>query len=427
VSAQEDRRAARIAWSLVGVYVAGAITGFWLVEQVRSQWAPTVGFLAAAWEGLGLIGIFALFAVVGALIASRRARQPIGWLMLGSALAWMALLPSTGHALVTIGGSPAAPPVSGLVASWLAAPFAFLGMILGVVVLLLRFPDGRLLSARWRPVEWAAVAVFALVVVAVSVMQARLAGQLHLVGHESVVVYDVANPLFPSWLDPAVATALETVGAVGMVMLILAAVLSVVVRYRRTRGVERQQIKWLTIAGAVTGSMLVAMVAVGLVTGDWPPSFLWGLLYLSLAGFPIAVGLAVLRYRLYEIDRLISRTVSYALVIVVLGAVYAAGIVGLGSGLAALTGEEGGDLVVAASVLAVVGAFGPVRSRVQRAVDRRFNRSGYAARLAVEAFAQEIRDEVELDAIRRAAGATATVAVQPARLSVWLARTGGEQ
>ena len=413
------RGAARIAWSLVGVYAAGSTLSVWILERVRSRWAPDAGTLSATGENAPLLGAFTLFAVVGALIVSRRPRQRVGWIMLGAALAMMASWLATGYALLTVGASPTAPPAIGLVAGGAAEPLAILAMLLALVLLLLLYPDGQLPSAQWRPVAWAVAAAVALIVAGYA-LQDPLAGRLHLADHPSVTVYVVANPLSPDWLAPAVTDLVEGVVGIGVGTLILAAVASVVVRFRRSHGVERQQIRWLAVAGAATGAVMATMVMFGLASRDWPPGFLWMLLSLSLVGYPLAVGVALLRYRLYEIDRIVSRTISYGLVVTVLGAVYVVGVVGLGAAVSGLTGQEGSDLAIAASVLVVVALFGPVRSRVQAAVDRRFNRSGYEARLAVEAFAQDVRDEVELDATRRAVGETAAVAVQPTHASVWL-------
>ena len=421
----QRRRAATAAWALVGAYVIGAGLSLWLIEQVRADRTPDVGFLAAIGEVAGLLGIFVLFAVLGAVIVSRRPRQPVGWLMLGAALAVMAFAFTTAYALHTIGAAPADPPVSGLVAAWAAIPLGPLSIVLGVAFLLLLYPDGRFPSVRWRPVVWAATAPTALAV-AMPAVENRLTGSLHILGGPSVVVYSVDHPWSASWPDPAAAV-LQSAVTVGGAALLLVAVASVVVRARRARGVERQQIKWLALAAALTGAVLLAMLTVGLATRDWPPGLLWSLLYLSLAVYPVAVGLAVLRYRLYDIDRIISRTVAYGLVLAVLGAVYVTGVVGLGAAVAGMTGEESGDLVVAASVLAVVALFGPVRSRVQQAVDRRFNRSGYEARLAVDAFTDGLRDEVDVDAIGRGVTRTAAASHQPAHVSIWLARTGDER
>lgn len=414
-----SRRAARVAWALVGVYAAGAILSVWIMEQVRSRWAPDAGGLSAAGEIAPLLGAFTLFAVVGALIVSRRPRQPVGWVMLGAALAVMASWLASSYALLTIGASPTAPPVGGLVAGLSSEPLAILGtVVLAVVLLLLLYPDGRLPSARWRPAVWATAVVFVLGASGL-VLQDPLADRLHVAGHPSVTVYVVDNPLSPDWLGTAVTDPLQGVMGIGAGLLILVAVASLVVRFRRAHGVERQQIRWLAVAGAATGAVMVAMLLVGLATRDWPPGLLWMLLSLSLAGYPLAVGVAVLRYRLYEIDRIVSRTVTYGLVLAVLGGVYAGAVVGLGGVLSALTGQAGSDLAVAISVLAVVALFGPVRSRVQRAVDRRFNRTGYQARQAVDTFADRLRDQVDREAIRRDLLVTATEVVKPERVSLW--------
>ena len=181
---------------------------------------------------------------------------------------------------------------------------------------------------------------------------------------------------------------------------------------------------WAAHWAPVPAGVLTGFIFLLFPTGRLPsPRWHWPARLYVTAGavFAIAaaIAVAILRYRLYAIDRIISRTVTYGLVVAVLGAVYAAGVVGLGAAMSGLAGQESSDLVVAASVLAVAALFGPVRSRVQRAVDRRFNRTGYQARLAVEAFAERLRDDVDVEAIRREVTTTAATAMQPTQVSVW--------
>lgn len=403
------RATAWLPWSLVGAYLlAGGVNVFY-----RGQ----VELLPAFGDNGLILSAVSAFAIVGAVIVSRRPRQPVGWLLLAFATTAMVASLGDAYALVALAGSTDAPAVTGMFAAWVSEWAGQLALVVGFVLLPLVYPDGRLPSWRWRPLLWAAGAL-AVVGIVLRATTGRLVGHVRPAGQDPIVVYDIANPLAVPWIDP-LAEQLQAVFWPLFAVVFLTTIGAVWVRFWRSRGVERQQMKWFVFATAVALLGLLFFVAANLLVDDPPlnPFVVW---MLTLAGFPIAIGVALLRYRLYEIDRIISRTVTYGLVVAAMGALYVAGVVGLGAAVAGMTGEQGGDLVVAASVLAVVGAFGPVRSRVQRAVDRRFNRSGYAARLAVEAFAQEIRDEVELDAIRRAAGETAAVAVQPAHVSVWL-------
>ncbi len=196
--------------------------------------------------------------------------------------------------------------------------------------------------------------------------------------------------------------------------------MAVTLRFRRSRGVERQQLKWFVFAAALVAVSALSQAALAALSGPMAIPLASILLVAGLSAYPIAIGVAVLRYRLYEIDRIISRTVTYGLLVAILAAVYATAVVGLGAAVTAVTGAQDSDLVVAASTLLAAGLFRPVGSRVQAVVDRRFNRTGYDARQAVETFARNVRDEVDLDRIRRETEQTAATAVQPTHVSVWL-------
>ena len=398
-----------LAWGLVGAYLlAGAVNVFY-----RSQ----VDLLAAFGDNGLILSACSAFALVGAVIVSRSPRQPVGWLLL--TFAALAMLDSLGgaYALVALEGSAQHPPAMGLAAAWVTEWAGQLALVVGFVLLPLFYPDGRLPSSRWRALLWAAVALAAVGIVP-RATTGRLVGHVRPAGEDPIVVYDVANPLAVRWVDP-LAQQPQAVFWPLFVAVFLATIAAVWLRFRGSGGVERLQMKWFVFATAVALLGLLVFAAVDLLVDDPPlnPFVVW---VLTLSGFPVAVGVAVLRYRLYEIDRIISRTVAYALVVAALAGVYVAVVVGLSVVIAGVAGGEGGDLAVAVAVLTVVALFRPVRTRLLGAVDRRFNRTGYDARLAVEAFAQEIRDEVELGAIRRAAGESAAVAVQPAHVSVWL-------
>ena len=413
---------AGLAWSLVGVFASAGSIAAWLQWRTYLVHAPPgVGWWAWAGEWLIMGAVFAAFAVVGAVIISRRPDQRLGWLMLVSAAS--VGVGSLGNASVLASARVlAADPATAVVVVTLASEaLADLGGAAGLIVVPLLYPDGRLPSPRWRPVGWLVAGVVALLA-AGNLLSERVTATAYPLGAEPVRVFDVTNPLRVGWLRPLDA-AITAVGFPIMLGLLTLVAVAVVVRFRRSRGVERLQMKWFAFTAGVV-LLVVPLFGVGQVVMDEPPAgvppIVSMLPFLLFAGYPVAVGVAVLRYRLYEIDRIISRTVSYGLVIVVLGAVYVTVVVGLGAGVAALTGGEGGDLTVAASVLAVVVLFRPVRTRVQTAVERRFNRSGYDARAAVDGFADGLRDDVGLEPIRDAVVETTAVALSPERVSVWL-------
>ncbi len=271
-------------------------------------------------------------------------------------------------------------------------------LVLGIVIVPLLFPDGHLPSRRWR---WlVGVVLLGLVLVSIpSMLTPTLTGQ--------DIDYTVANPIGVTGIGWA-----QAVGNIAFLVLsiipgVFGTIASLVVRFRRSPGVERQQLKWLFLAVGMTPLIAVSGVPViGAV--------LFGL---TLAAVPAAIGIAILRYRLYDIDRIVSRTLAYAIVVAVLVGVYAAGVLGLGAVARAVTGESG-DLVVAVSTLLVAAVFRPVASRVRRVVDRRFNRASVDAVLAAEAFRQRLRDEVDLDTVLTDLGATVQRTLAPASVAI---------
>ena len=383
----------RLAWGLVPVAVV-----LHAVSMVLNWGRPFVG---GAPLNLGLLlstsGML-LLVVVGALIANRRRHNPIGWLLIGGGLLGIVTLLAGGYgfrALATGAPLPAATAANWL-GQWLVVP---MWILVGLVTLL--FPDGRLLSARWR---WFARAFTASGVgyTAVAAVEAWPARTRPMADIEHVLPFTGDTLTADLW--PAFAA------------LLAMTLVALVVRYRQGGNEERAQIRWLGLAG------VAALVATIVSSVGWVPS----LVLVAVATFgslapPVAIGVAILRYRLYAIDRIISRTVTYGVVVTVLAGVYGAGVVGVGTALSAVTGVEDSDLVVAVSVLAVIAVSRPVRSRVQAVVDRRFNRTGFLARRVVETFPERLRDEIDVEAIRGEIAHAAAVAVRPATASVWLA------
>jgi hypothetical protein len=335
-------------------------------------------------EWLWLTVAFA-FALIGGLICVRRPGNRIGavFLVFGGVMVLQAFC----RAYAASAWFGEALP-GGDLATWLSIWVEVPAIVALLIFLPLLFPTGRLLSPRWRLVAWLAIGL----AVAASVALA--------VDPEPIVDMPFDNPFAVPALGPFSAFMRDT-GFVFVPILALAAVASLILRVRRSTGVERQQMKWFGYSFALAAVyMLVVWGLFGAVLGVTnfhPVINLVGVgLFLAI---PASVAIAVLRYRLYDIDRLISRTVSYAALTLVLVGIYVAGVLGLGSLVRALTGGGGGDLVVAASTLAVAAAFGPVRHRVQALVDRRFNRARYDAQRTVEAFAQRQRDEIDLGAL----------------------------
>jgi hypothetical protein len=347
--------------------------------------------------------IIAAFVLVGALLAVRVPGNPIGPVILGSG----ALLAST-VALGTLGVLGAAEDGVPIQLLALAALCNDLGFTVPIVVVLigipLIFPDGRLLSPRWR---WVVVlATAALFAVGVST----------LLGPDPIGDPPITNPFAIPELEPLMRI-LDAFASWSAVVGFGAALLAVVIRYRRGDEVERHQLKWLIgVAVVAAAAFPVAFIAPAGVVAD--AAFVVGLM--ALLALPLAIGIAILRYRLYDIDRIISRTLGWAVVSGLLLGAFGALVVGLQALLADVT--QGQTLAVAASTLTAFALFQPVRRRVQGAVDRRFDRAAYDAQLTSDHFAERLRDELDLDALARELEGTVHAAVRPTTAALWLPR-----
>jgi hypothetical protein len=288
-----------------------------------------------------------------------------------------------------------------IVAVWFAWSSWYPTVALAVVFTPLLFPTGRLLSPRWRPVAWAAGAVTA-AIVALAVVQPTF-----VLDSGRTVDNPIGVAAAPHPEDSTAGTVLTALLLSSMV----AAFASMVVRFRRSRGEERKQLKWFTYAAA-----LVPFVALG----DLLPEVAGNLLFTALIAFlPVAAGIAILRYRLYEIDRLINRTLVYGLLTALLAGVYGGVVLILGR-LFGSVGERTPSWVVAGATLAVAALFQPARRRIQAVVDRRFNRRKYNAAKTVETFSARLRDEVDLDALSAELLAVAHQTMQPTMAALWL-------
>lgn len=342
------------------------------------------------------------FGIVGGLIAVRRPQNAIAWLFLLVAVSQSATTLTGLYAELVLLRGFALPgyEVALWASSWAWAP----GFITLVTLVPLLFPTGRPPSARWRPL----VALGALAIATVVLVTAASTWSDPLGAYTGTVAPDA---MVQRVLDGAML--LVGVIAVG-------ALVGLVQRFRHADPTVRAQLKWFVSAAIAEVAVLLGVAVLG--GFDWWSGSEWmfaTLMPFALPALPVAVGIAVLRYRLYEIDRLISRTVSYAGVTLLLVTVYVVSVFGLGAVVRGLT-RGGGDLVVAASTLLVAAAFGPVRRRVRSAVDRRFARARYDAVRTVEAFGQRLRHETDVEILADELVDVLRGAVRPRHVAVWL-------
>jgi hypothetical protein len=347
-------------------------------------------------------------ALVGAVLTSHRPRNPVGWFFVFSAASFAVSEATFRYAVYGLVIDPGSLPLARAMAwpaTWLWVP----GVVLVLVFLPLYFPDGRLLSLRWRPVMWLTIFVSGATVV----IWAFLPGK---VGD----AWDITNPLGLAALRPAIG-GLEVVMEVLFVGFILSSVVSLVVRSRRSQGQERQQMKWLTYAAAtVLGMVLLTTLleAANLVFLSEMAGLATDLL---IAGIPVGVGIAVLRYRLYDIDVVINRTLVYGSLTALLALVYLGGVTATQAIFRTLTGEqEQPQLAIVVSTLIIAALFTPLRRRIQAFIDRRFYRRKYDARKTLEAFSIKLRDETDLKALNNELVGVVRDTMQPAHVSVWL-------
>jgi hypothetical protein len=391
------------AYPALGVFLA-LLAGVGVM--IASGPDPPPGVEPITGDAVFLSGGLVAIAAVGALVARRHRRNPIGWLLLAFCLVQV-LSPFTYlYAIGAYAGPrdlPAA-EVAAWMTAWLWIPaIALLGLAL------LHFPDGRLPSSRWRWVRRTALfGVLISLVLAAALWPERGSGLLA-IGDD-----------FPGLAAPAANAALPLT----FLSFVLSAA-SLVFRFRASRGEARLQLKWLMFAAAVAAGGLAAFALADLFL-DHDPLWIDLLSSLGIVGIPVAMGIAIFKYRLYAIDRIISRTVSYALLTGAMAVLYVAGTLLLGALLRPLAGAN--DLAVAGSTLAVAGLFSPARRSIQTFVDRRFNRARYDAALTVDAFVARVRDVAELATLRADLMTTVAKTVHPAHVSVWVRdETGGSQ
>jgi hypothetical protein len=341
--------------------------------------------------------------VVGAVVAARRPRLPIGWLLVGIGLLMALGLAAGQYAVVAVLDAPGSLPF-GPAAAWLSAwPFAAGFLLLPFLFLL--FPTGRLPGPRWRPLAWAGAAVYATNVFGVAFQPGPINPE---------ELGPLENPLaIPALGGPGDLPARIVIPL--MLLVVLASVASLLVRLRRSVGVERQQLKWFAYAAGLFGLATFVNVVASLLGADQAGLYVTTVPVVAL---PVAIGVAVLRHNLFDIDRVINRTLVYGLLSALLGALYLGVVFLLGRLLVPVTGDAA--LAVAGSTLAVAALFQPARRRVQKLVDRRFDRRRYDAVRTVAAFSTRLRDQIELDALSGELLAVVDATVQPTSASLWL-------
>jgi hypothetical protein len=386
------RAASWLAWSVWGFTLA------LLVVALLSPKTEENGLVILLPLATGAIA----WSTVGAVVASRRPENAVGWILwamgLLSGVALFAGQYAT-YALLVHPGSLPGGELVGLLSSWIWVP------IIGLLIfLLLLFPNGQLPTRRWRPVAWIGGAVIAMGAINEALVPGTIDG-----------LEPLRNPLGIEGAKRILAL-LSTISQALAAALLLVAAASLFVRLRRARGEERQQVKWLAYAATVLATSFFLSSVSGAIGASWVG------FVLSMVGFlgiPMAAGIAVLKYRLYEIDLLINRTLVYGALTAMLALVYFGTVVAMQYTFRALTGQES-QLAVVASTLAIAAIFNPLRRRIQDFVDRRFYRRKYDARKTLEAFSAKLRDETDLGALTNDVVGVVRETMQPAHVSVWL-------
>ena len=394
-------RFAALSWSLAGLAVGLGLARTGLViadaggpNTLAGVMVPEPGIGSAVGETL----MMAVFAGIGALLAARRPRNPIGWLLLTTAISFGLLLFAERlgwHHLLADGVA------TDRVAGWLwVANWAWIPAVAPIFIFIpLLFPTGRPATTRWRRFLWAASFVTAAFVTSSALPPGPLRN------------YPAVDN--PFWGAPP-ATLLQDIFFALVLVAALASITSLALRFRHARGIERQQIKWVWAAAAL---LVVSFVLNGALENT-APALASNIQFAGLLAIPAAIAVAILRYRLYDIAVVVNRTLVYGSVTAALALVYLGSVLLFGLALQPITEDSG--LAVAASTLAVAALFRPVRARIQRLVDRRFYRRKYDAARTLEAFSARLREDIDLDSLVSELSAVLEETMQPSHVSLWL-------
>jgi len=395
------RAAPWLAWSLMVLSVVLVVGGIALALMTRSS-TPQRSYYGPV-DAVFFLATVLTFSVVGAIIASRQPRNAIGWLFCGVGLVMAINSLAGGYAEYRLSGG-SAPGSLAETAAWFASWSWTLLVYVPTSFLLLLFPNGRLPSPRWRPVAWCA-ALGLIGFVAGTALQSGPLG-------------DFPQIMNPYGVDSLILDAIALTGVILALASMVASAVSLIVRMRRAGRAERQQIKWLAYGGAV---VVGAVFASGVFATIWSPDVGIALISLDLLGVPIFTGVAIARYRLYDIDIVINRTLVYGALTAALVAVYFGGVATLQAIFRALTGQEQQpQLAIVVSTLAIAALFNPLRGRIQSFIDRRFYRSKYDARKTLESFSAKLRDETDLQALNNELVSVVRETMEPSHVSLWL-------
>jgi hypothetical protein len=385
-----------LAWAVWALTMLGLAAAAWLNQLQHQAGSPETAWLLQP-ASIPLLVAAVSAATVGALVASRRPAHPVGWLLLGLGLLVVGNGVVSGYVSYGLLARPGALPA----AAYLAGVSNSIQVLWVTCVsfILLLTPTGSLPSPRWR--WWARVAV---------------AAPLLLVGLAAVDPQPLVpeHPEVENPLAVAVPAGLLVAAVAALIVLatLVAAAGSLVLRFRRAKGIERQQLRWLAVGAALAALALLAAVAAAAMENE---GVVLGAVGTCVALLPLATGAAILRYRLYDLDRIISRTLAYGLLTVLLGLGYAGVVLGLGRLL-----PQGSSLAVAAATLAVAALFQPARRRIQQTVDRRFNRRRYDAARTIEQFSSRLHQQIDLSTLTAELLAVADRTVEPTMVSLWL-------
>jgi hypothetical protein len=389
--------ARRLAWSLFGLFVALAVA------------TPVLVAVRGGNASDALVAIGVGFALVGALVASRHPTNAVGWLLLVAAVALGLDTLMSAYVRASLPGAAWA----GWISSWLF----FVWLYVPALFLTLVFPAGRLLSRRWRVVVWLGAIAVAADIVGIAFAPRVL---------EVSADRPIRNPL---GIEGPVGDAFAWLAGVGEALAAITLVLGglcLVLRLRRSRGRERQQVTWFVYVGMLALVPFVVLGMVSVFAGDQSTRWLnvvaviawWSLVVLLVVGLPTAIGIAILRHQLYGIDVVIHRTLVYGALTLTLGASYLGSVLLLQLVLNPLT--QGSDLAVAISTLAVAALFRPARRRIQLLVDRRFFRRRYDAARTLQAFGSRLRDQLDVDALGNDLQVVVRDTMQPTQVTLWL-------
>src|SRR5215211_53732 len=401
------RAATWIAWSMWAISLPFAAFG-----------GGVLGFLSASariFPSLGTIVLLALlaltFTTVGAVIASRRPENPIGWIFCAGGLILSVTVSATNYTEYALNASTGSLP-GVQYAAWIASWALALTLLLVATMLFLLFPDGKLSSREWGFVAWTAVVASVVVALGEGLGRSNLGTDYGSMGN-------------PFAVEGAVGIFLQMLRGLGWMLLFLcflASVAALFVRLLQARGVERQQIKWFAYAATVMGAGPLVMFMLGSGYSALQ-ELMWDLGYfvaiLGFAFLPVATAIAILKYRLYDIDRIINRTLVYGALTVTLVGVYVGSVLSIQYAFRGLTGSRS-QLAIVASTLLIAALFNPLRRRIQSFIDRRFYRRKYDAARTLEVFSAKLRDERDIDTLNSELLSTVRETMQPEHVSLWL-------